>query len=121
MEKRLTPYEAVTKIEGSRVLVLAPHPDDEVFGCSGAIMRHVIAGDLLQIVILSDGEYRADTEQQAAYGKLRREESNKAAATLTWCMRPPFMKCTPTIALWEWQHSKPSGAGQQNRHWRCMK
>ena len=82
MEKRLTPYEAVIKIEGSRVLVLAPHPDDEVFGCGGAIMRHVDAGDLLQIVILSDGEYRANTAQQAAYGELRREESSKAAITL---------------------------------------
>ena len=82
MEERLTPYEAVIKIEGSRVLVLAPHPDDEVFGCGGAIMRHVDAGDLLKIVILSNGEYRANTAQQAAYGELRREESSKAAMTL---------------------------------------
>lgn len=38
-----------------RVLVLAPHPDDEVIGCAGTIARHVRAGDEVGIVIVTDG------------------------------------------------------------------
>ena len=82
MEQQLVPYEATIEIEGKRVLVLAPHPDDEVFGCGGAIMRHVNSGSLLQVVIVSDGEYRAESAQQAAYSELRRAESTKAAEIL---------------------------------------
>jgi len=37
------------------VLVLAPHPDDEVFGCGGAVAGHVHAGVPVQVVILTDG------------------------------------------------------------------
>lgn len=82
MEQLLVPYKAKIRIEGKKVLVLAPHPDDEVFGCGGAIMRHVAAGNVLQVNILSDGEYRVESDQQAAYGELRRMESIKAAAIL---------------------------------------
>ena len=82
MEHQLVPYEAAMKIEGARVLVLAPHPDDEVFGCGGAIMRHMAEGDSLQVIILSDGAYRADCAQQSAYAELRRTESAQAAKIL---------------------------------------
>lgn len=89
MEHKLTPYNEVSKIEGCKVVVLAPHPDDEVFGCCGAIMRHVAAGDTLQVIILSDGEYRADEAHQLAYGRTRRAESN-AAALMMGCGTPQF-------------------------------
>ena len=56
MEMQLIPYESVRKIEGTRILVLAPHPDDEVFGCAGAIMRHVAAGDSVRVAVVTDGE-----------------------------------------------------------------
>lgn len=35
--------------------MLAPHPDDEVFGCGGAIASHVRAGTPVDVVILTDG------------------------------------------------------------------
>jgi len=82
MEQLLVPYQAATKLEGASVLVLAPHPDDEVFGCGGAIMRHVADGHAVQVVILSDGAYSADTEQQSSYTNLRRSETIHAAAVL---------------------------------------
>ncbi|MGK0657973.1 PIG-L deacetylase family protein, partial [Methylococcus sp. S2T] len=31
-------------------IVFAPHPDDEVFGCGGAIMLHVSNGDPVRVV-----------------------------------------------------------------------
>lgn len=39
----------------SRVLIVAPHPDDEVLGCSGLIQRLLRAGKQVDVVILSGG------------------------------------------------------------------
>lgn len=38
------------------VLVIAPHPDDEVIGCGGTILRHAQAGDPTSCVYLTRGE-----------------------------------------------------------------
>lgn len=40
----------------ARILILAPHPDDEVIGCGGLIARIVAEGRTPHIVILSGGE-----------------------------------------------------------------
>jgi len=39
----------------SRVLVVAPHPDDEVLGCGGVIARHVAKGEDVYVVVVSKG------------------------------------------------------------------
>lgn len=39
-----------------RVMVLAPHPDDEVIGCAGLIQRLVAEGRAPEIVIMTGGE-----------------------------------------------------------------
>jgi len=38
-----------------RILVIAPHPDDEVLGCGGVIARHSARGDMVQVVVVSRG------------------------------------------------------------------
>jgi LmbE family N-acetylglucosaminyl deacetylase len=38
-----------------RVVVVAPHMDDEVIGCGGALARHVACGAAVTIVFLTDG------------------------------------------------------------------
>jgi len=38
------------------VLVVAPHPDDEVFGVGGTILHHLAAGDAVNIVVCTRGE-----------------------------------------------------------------
>ena len=38
------------------VLVVAPHPDDEVFGPGGTLLRHLAEGDAVHVVICTRGE-----------------------------------------------------------------
>jgi LmbE family N-acetylglucosaminyl deacetylase len=40
-----------------RIVVLAPHMDDETLGCGGTIARHVQAGAQLTVVFLTDGRH----------------------------------------------------------------
>lgn len=68
----------------SRVLVLAPHPDDETLGCGGVLLRHRALGDELKVVFLTDGGagdpgglYRG-----REYAALREREARRAAEVL---------------------------------------
>lgn len=40
----------------SKVLIISPHPDDEVFGCGGLMQSLVLAGKQVEVIILSRGE-----------------------------------------------------------------
>jgi N-acetylglucosamine malate deacetylase 1 len=42
---------------GGKIIVLAPHMDDETLGCGGTIARHVQAGAQLTIIFLTDGRH----------------------------------------------------------------
>jgi len=39
-----------------RILVIAPHPDDEVFGCGGTIAKCADAGDEVHVLIVTKGD-----------------------------------------------------------------
>lgn len=75
MESLLTPYAASGVPAAQAVLVLAPHPDDEVFGCGGALALHLRAGSRVQVIIATDGDAGGDAE-------VRRLESRAAAEVL---------------------------------------
>jgi LmbE family N-acetylglucosaminyl deacetylase len=73
-ERQWAPYEA-GKFDGSRFLLLAAHPDDEVLGAGGTLHLLAARGAEVQVVIFSRGEAWGDGEVRAA-------ESRKAAETL---------------------------------------
>lgn len=39
-----------------RVLVIAAHPDDELLGCGGTIIKHANNGDIVEAIIACEGE-----------------------------------------------------------------
>jgi LmbE family N-acetylglucosaminyl deacetylase/glycosyltransferase involved in cell wall biosynthesis len=49
---------------GKRVLVLAPHPDDESLGCGGALILHRDAGDDVSVIFLTDGSAGGEAERR---------------------------------------------------------
>ncbi|NSW55671.1 MAG: PIG-L family deacetylase [Armatimonadetes bacterium] len=42
---------------GERVVIFAPHEDDEVLGCAGYIQKAVKAGAHVRVVLITNGEY----------------------------------------------------------------
>lgn len=82
MEPDLVPYFATLEIPARGVLVLAPHADDEAFGCGGAIRLHVANGVPVCVAILTDG---------ALYGEAsQREGESRAAAMVLGYGSPEF-------------------------------
>ncbi|WP_404301564.1 PIG-L deacetylase family protein [Alicycliphilus denitrificans] len=82
MEQWFAPVNPSTLPDVSRVLVVAPHPDDEVFGCGGLLALYRKAGAMIQVQILTDGAgYHQLPDREAIY-KTRMAESNKALETL---------------------------------------
>ncbi len=86
-EASFIPYTATTALPKANVLVLAPHPDDEVFACAGAIMQHVSQNDSVQVVIVTDGSaaiIHPNTDSKIKYIETRQQESFKAAQVLAY-------------------------------------
>ena len=74
-ESDLVPYRAAERLPGGHLLVLAPHPDDEVLGCGGLIAATLQQGVPVTVVVASDGAGAGDPA-------LREAESRAAAAVL---------------------------------------
>lgn len=80
---RFLPLKPFTQVPGGRVVCLAPHPDDEVIGCGGALARHAARGDSVVVVHVTDGAGGAkDAADRDRIRKLRREESARALEIL---------------------------------------
>ena len=82
-ERSEIPFET-SDLTGARVLVLAPHPDDESLACGGSLIRHAENGDPLKVVFLTDGS-KGDARHEhslAQYVSLRRREAASACGLL---------------------------------------
>lgn len=62
--------------------MLAPHPDDEVLGCGGAVCRHRQRGDQVAAVFLTSGELGLKHLPREEARRLRETEANRAARVL---------------------------------------
>lgn len=81
-ESLYTPFHT-TDLTGNRVLVLAPHADDETFGCGGALALHRQQHDDVKVIILTDGSKGNIIEQGTQdYIAIRQKEARQACAIL---------------------------------------
>ena len=80
------PFTDVSGITAGRpVLVIAPHPDDEVIGCGGMILRSLAVGIAPAIAIVTDGSGSHPNSMKfppPAVKALRMQEARQAAAEL---------------------------------------
>jgi LmbE family N-acetylglucosaminyl deacetylase len=89
----------------AHVLVLAPHPDDELIGCGGTLCRMRSAGARVSIVQATDGcglESLRDLPD-ARRRTVRLEEAERVAAALgaelrLWRERDTGLRCNPSTA-----------------------
>jgi len=91
---RQPPPPSLTVPTGARLLVVAPHPDDETLGVGGLIQRVHATGGIVKVVYLTDGEGYPEGVQvedhvespsasdYRGYGRRRRHEALAALHTL---------------------------------------
>jgi LmbE family N-acetylglucosaminyl deacetylase len=77
-----------------RLLVIAPHPDDESLGCGGLVQHALAAGATVRVIVVTDGDnnpwpqrrlekiWHIDAAAQARWGSRRRTEAREAVAVL---------------------------------------
>src|SRR5207248_11264209 len=78
----------------TRLMLIAPHPDDEVLSCGIILQRAVRAGAAIRILYLTDGEnnpwpqralerkWRLASRDRKRWGRLRRIEARAALRAL---------------------------------------
>ena len=87
---------------GQRVLVVAPHPDDEI-GCGGTMLLHRHAGDEIHLVHVTDGRgSRAAGLGPDEMAERRRVEAGAAARALSL---EPGERHWLGLREWEWDEA----------------
>ena len=95
-ENELLAEIATSLPEARRVLVFAPHPDDEIFGCGGALSLLRQSGADISVHILTDGAL-GGVGEATTLTKVRADESRSAAALLG--LSPPHFWGLPDRGL----------------------
>lgn len=91
------------------VLVIAPHPDDEVIGCGGSLWLHAEHGDRVAALFLSSGELGLKKLPREKAWATREGEARKAAKILgitsltflrlqDWCMGDDIPAASAALA-----------------------
>lgn len=74
-----------------KVMVIAPHPDDEAIGCGGSICLHSARGDHVTAVFLTSGEQGLKHLAREKAWRVREAEARKSAAILG-IANPEFLR-----------------------------
>ncbi len=110
--------------KNERVLILAPHPDDEVIACAGIIQKALKAGAQVKVVYLTNGDHnefafivyeKRLTIRQGEFihlGKLRQQEATEAMKFLGLSEKDLVFLGYPDYGTFEilckyWQTDKP--------------
>lgn len=82
MENWHTPYKTVQLPHAEKVLVFAPHPDDEVFGCGGALALYAQQGIQIEVHVITDGAGYAVGDERLRLQQTRQAETVNALKKL---------------------------------------
>jgi LmbE family N-acetylglucosaminyl deacetylase len=64
------------------ILVFSPHPDDDLIGCGGSMIRHLQAGHHLTVAYMTSGEAGSLNYGKAELAGLREQEARAATGIL---------------------------------------
>ncbi len=83
MEPTTSLPSTTTEIHARRVLVLAPHADDDVLGCGGLLAQLSAKGAAVRVLFLTDSSGGSEvTDNRADYATRRRHEAEQSLAVL---------------------------------------
>ncbi len=74
---RLSTHDDFTQ---RRVLVLSPHPDDDILGCAGLLHMYHLRGAQIMSVYMTDGRRGSTTIQEDKLVCIRQQEARQAAS-----------------------------------------
>ncbi|TVM04332.1 MAG: hypothetical protein CV087_00095 [Candidatus Brocadia sp. WS118] len=72
----------MSKVDGLRekkVLVLAPHPDDDIIGCGGTLYQYHLMGSEIVVVYMTDGRKGNNRHREDELVCMRQEEAKRAS------------------------------------------
>ncbi len=84
---RLAQLDPLRDLQPDRVVVVAPHPDDEILGAGGLLHALHHRGIAIEIMAVTDGEAshpELNSEGQLEMRSTRAEESNEGLRRLGW-------------------------------------
>ncbi|MCF6158421.1 MAG: PIG-L family deacetylase [wastewater metagenome] len=74
------PY--VDSLKEKRVIVLSPHPDDDIIACGGTVYKYHLMGSEITVVYMTDGRKGNHQYKEEELVLIRRDEAQKAAAAV---------------------------------------
>lgn len=84
------------------VLVIAPHPDDEVLGCGGTIAKHASQGDSVYVVIVTKGReplFSPESVEQVRDECIRADKYLGVKETIFWDFPAVMLEEIPRYIL----------------------
>ena len=78
-----------------KILVIAPHPDDETLGCGGTLLRHYAEGDEIYWLIMTTITEHLGFEKERLY--LRKQEINAVSAKYQFSITHQAKFATTTL------------------------
>lgn len=75
-----------------KVLVIVAHPDDEILGCGGTLIKHISKSDIVQVVFTSDSESnRFENVNSASKRIIKRQEIAQNVSKKLSFKKPIFL------------------------------
>lgn len=65
-----------------KIIVFAPHPDDDLLGCGGSMAKHVSQGNEITVVYMTSGEAGSLLDNKNKLAKIREKEVSEASKIL---------------------------------------